>query len=164
MKDLCLTSFAHDLDRPNVLALNLASSALEALVFLIIFMTMATALLFYFYRTAAGCDRYTKIEGLQQSLPEGRRWGITIATFLLTVIYLPLSTMAVHVLVWSDDLWVVPHNSTDPFPDVPSLAQDRDPSNFCWTTTMKKNEINFAPALLVISAFVIIFVRMFSAL
>lgn len=121
-------------------------------------MALAAGLLYYFYHTAVDCDRYARIEGLQQTVPEGRRWGITVATFFLTVIYLPLSTMAAHVLVWSNDLWVVPHNTTVTPPDIPALTQnalERDPSDFCWTTTMQKNEINFAPVLIILSILVI---------
>ena len=82
-------------------------------------------------------------------------------SFLLTALYLPLSTMAVHVLVWSDDLWVVPNpyvyaNGTyiNGPPQVSSLGpadQFRDPLDFCWTTTMQKNEVNYAPVVIIIA-------------
>ncbi|GLB36113.1 hypothetical protein LshimejAT787_0304010 [Lyophyllum shimeji] len=90
---------------PNVLALNFASTLVESLVFLLIFMAIAAALLFYFYRSSVQCDRYGTVEGLQRPGAKGKQWGLVIVTFLLTVIYLPLSTMAVHVLVWSQDIF-----------------------------------------------------------
>ena len=34
----------------------------------------------------------------------------------------------------------------------------RDPLNFCWTTTMKRNEINFAPIAVAFSAIVFVVV------
>jgi hypothetical protein len=85
-----------------------------------------------------------------------------VVTFLLTIIYLPLSTMAVHVLVWSSDLWATPNPYTNAAtfpPVVPPLgptSEYRDPLDFCWTTTMKRNEINYAPALVIISLFVVV--------
>lgn len=78
-------------------------------------------------------------------------------SFLLTAIYLPLSTMAIHVLVWSDDLWVVPNpytNATTFPPVLPPLGPSdefRDPLDFCWTTTMERNEINWAPVVVIIA-------------
>lgn len=123
-------------------------------------MAIAAGLLYYYYRSTVHCDRYNVIEGLQHTEPKGRMWNILIVTFLLTVIYLPLSTMAVHVLVWSQDLWVVPNpyvNATSFPPVVAPLGppgEYRDPLDFCWTTTMKKDEVNYAPVIVIISAVV----------
>lgn len=148
---------------PNVLALNFASTLLQSLFFLLIFMVIAFGLLYYFYVSACHCDRYNTIEGLQHAATKGKRWGLLIVTFLLTVIYLPLSTMAVHVLVWSEDLWVVPNpyvNATTSPPVLPPLGpanKFRDPLDFCWTTTMKRNEVNYAPVAIVLSATILSF-------
>jgi hypothetical protein len=125
-------------------------------------MAISFALLFYFYRSTFNCDRYNTVEGLQQPEPRATRSGLMAASFLLTVIYLPLSTMAIHVLVWSQDLWVVPNpytNATTSPPVVDPLGpadQYRDPLDFCWTTTMKRNEINYAPVVVIISAVVVL--------
>ncbi|KAG5647947.1 hypothetical protein DXG03_006981 [Asterophora parasitica] len=68
--------------------------------------------------------------------------------------------MAVHVLVWSQDLWVVPNpyaNATSFPPDVPPLgpsSEYRDAMDFCWTTTMKRNQVNYAPIVIVLAAIV----------
>ncbi|TFK41203.1 hypothetical protein BDQ12DRAFT_768018 [Crucibulum laeve] len=148
---------------PNVLALNFASTLVQSLLFLIIFMTIAALLLYYFHVSTGQCDRYNSIEGLQQPETKGKQWGLVIVTFLLTVIYLPLSTMAVHVLVWSEDLWIVPNpytNTTTYPPDVPLLgptSEFRDPLDFCWTTTMRRNEVNYAPIIIILSAIVAVF-------
>lgn len=124
-------------------------------------MALAFGLLFYFYRTTQTCDRYSSIEGLQRSTSKSKQWGLVLATFLLNVLYLPLSIMAIHVLVWSEDLWVQPNpykNATSFPPQLPPLgpsAEYRDPLDFCWTTTMKKNEINFSPVVIIISVVVV---------
>ena len=121
------------------------------------FMTIASILLFIFYRYSRQCELYNVREGLQASTNRNSQWGLVIVTFLLTIIYLPLSTMAVHVLVWSQDLWAVPNpylNATSFPPSVPPLGPSNvffDPLDFCWTTTMKRNEINFAPLLVIIA-------------
>ncbi|TRM60170.1 hypothetical protein BD626DRAFT_408024 [Schizophyllum amplum] len=148
---------------PNFLALNFASTLTESIIFLIAFMVVTSILLFYFHRQTRHCDRYVALEGLQSEDP-GSRWGVMIVSFLLTVIYLPLSTIAVHVLIWSDDLWV----GGNPYANATSLPQDlpalgdaseyRDPLDFCWTTTMKKNEINYAPVIIILASVVVIFV------
>jgi hypothetical protein len=127
-------------------------------------------MLFHFYRSTTYMDRYNAVEGLQQPTAPGKQWSLVIVSFLLTIIYLPLSTIAVHVLVWSQDLWVVPNpylNSTTNPPLVPTLGPSdefRGPLDFCWTTTMKKNEINFAPFVLIISMIVFLSVRIATVL
>nr|GAT44157.1 predicted protein [Mycena chlorophos] len=146
---------------PNILALNFVSNVTEALIFLVVFLFLAMILLYLFYKAATKYDRYKVVEGLQESNGSQSRGGLVAIAFLLTIIYLPLSTLAVHVLVWTSDLWVVPNpytNATTFPPVVPPLgppSEYRDPLEFCWTTTMKKNEVNFAPALVILSVIVI---------
>lgn len=130
-------------------------------------MAIASCLIYYFYRATIRCDRYTSIEGLQQTETRGKQWMLVIVTFLLTVLYLPLSTMLVHVLVWSEELWPIPNpyvNATQFPPDLPPLgppSEFRDPLDFCWTTTMKRNEVNWAPVVVVLSAIVFLVVSPF---
>lgn len=141
---------------PNVLALNFTSTLLEGLIFLIIFMTIAGILIFLFWRFTRDCDIRLQ-EGLQRPPNTSSGWGLVIITFILTVIYLPLSTMAIHVLVWSDDLWVVPNPYTNATTNPPTIAplgpsdEYRDPLDFCWTTTMRRNEVNWAPIVLILA-------------
>ncbi|KAF8922598.1 hypothetical protein CPB85DRAFT_1467779 [Mucidula mucida] len=147
---------------PNIIAMNFASSVIQSLILLVIFLTLSSGLLYYFYRSTRNCDRYNRVEGLQQTAPEGKQWVLLVVTFILTVLYLPLSTMAVHVLVWSDDLWVVANpykNATVLPPKLRPLGPPsvyRDPLDFCWTTTMKRNEINFAPVIVILSMMVLL--------
>ena len=154
---------------PNVLALNFASTLTQSLLYLVLFIGITACLLFYFYRSTLHCDRYNRIEGLQHTETRGTRWGLVIVTFLLTVIYLPLSTMAVHVIVWSEELWPMDNpykNATLPrtasgLPILDPLGpveEYRDPLDFCWTTTMKRNEVNYAAVIVIVAVVTVFFV------
>ena len=127
-------------------------------------MALAGVLLYCFHVSTAPCKRYGCLEGFQQPA-RSSGLSIVITSFLLTVIYLPLSTMAVHVITWSDDLWPVSNpylNSTTNPPVVAPLGpsdQFRDPLDFCYTTTMNKNEINFAPGILIMAIIILVAVR-----
>ncbi|KAI0335198.1 hypothetical protein GY45DRAFT_1416939 [Cubamyces sp. BRFM 1775] len=142
---------------PNVLALNFASSVVQSLILLVVLMTIAGALLFIFRRMTRVCCSVVVPEGLQSTQYLKNSWAVIIVTFILTVLYLPLSTMAVHVLLWSDDLWVVPNpyvNATTSPPTVIPLGppdQYRDPLDFCYTTTMLRNQINYAPVIVILA-------------
>ncbi|KAJ7706220.1 hypothetical protein B0H17DRAFT_919193 [Mycena rosella] len=146
---------------PNILALNFVSTVNQSLVFLVLFLLLTVVLLYFFQRASSNYDRYRIVEGLQPVDSPRSRAGLVTITFLLTAIYLPLSTMAVHVLVWSSDLWAVPSpytNATTFPPVLPPLgpsSEYRDPLDFCWTTTMKRNEINYAPALVILAVIVL---------
>jgi hypothetical protein len=158
----------HHTLRPNVLALNFAKTPMGALVYLLVLMFVTLALLFYMVYVTRAASRLQIQEGFQPpTVPGGL--GIMIVTFLLMVLYLPLSTMALHVVIWSEDLWVVPNpyiNATSLPPVLEPLGppdQYRDPLDFCWTTTMKRNEVNFAPAV-VLSALIVIATVRFASL
>lgn len=119
-------------------------------------MTIAGVLLFIWLRMTHACCSVIVPEGLQSTKYLRNSWAVVIVTFVLTVIYLPLSTMAVHVLVWSDDLWAVPNpytgttTSLTPEPLGPS-DEFRDPLDFCYTTTMLRNEVNWAPVIVILA-------------
>ncbi|KAI1797949.1 hypothetical protein LXA43DRAFT_982749 [Ganoderma leucocontextum] len=142
---------------PNILALNFASSLVQSLVLLVIFMAIAGVLIYFFMRMTAACCSVVVPEGLQPTTYLKNTWAVVLTSFTLTVIYLPLSTMAVHVLIWSDDLWAVPNpytNATSFPPTVLPLGPPdkyRDPLDFCYTTTMLRNEINWAPAAVILA-------------
>lgn len=124
---------------------------------LVVFMILAGVLLYLFHRATSVCCRIGRPEGFQQPAFLSNQWSIVVVSFLLTAIYLPLSTMAVHVMVWSDDLWVVPNpyiNATALPPQLPSLgpsSEFRGPLEFCYTTTMERNQFNYAPAVLIVA-------------
>ncbi|KAH9898326.1 hypothetical protein C8Q73DRAFT_395301 [Cubamyces lactineus] len=142
---------------PNILALNFASSVVQSLILLVVLMTVAGVLLLIFRRMTWACCSVVVPEGLQSTQYLKNSWAVIIVTFILTVLYLPLSTMAVHVLLWSDDLWVVPNpyiNATTSLPSVIPLGppdQYRDPLDFCYTTTMLRNQINYAPVIVILA-------------
>jgi hypothetical protein len=150
--------------RPNVLALNFATTAMGALVYLLVFMCITTVLLFYMLHVTKQASRLQIQEGFQSPTLSGGL-GIIFVTFLLMVLYLPLSTMALHVVIWSSDLWVVPNpyiNATSLPPVLEPLGppeQYRDPLDFCWTTTMERNAVNFAPLAVICALIVMASVR-----
>jgi hypothetical protein len=157
-------SSAHHGFRPNALALNFAKTAMGALIYLLVLMFVTLALLFYMLYVTKEASRLQIQEGFRPpTVPGGL--GIMFVTFVLMVLYLPLSTMALHVVIWSSELWVVPNpyiNATSLPPVLDPLGppeQYRDPLDFCWTTTMKRNEINFAPAVVLCALVAIAMVK-----
>jgi hypothetical protein len=149
---------------PNVLALNLGNTLVGSVVVLIVFTTLSGFLLYYFHVSTKRIALVSSREGLQGK-DTGAGWGIIFTTFVLTVLYLPLSTITVHALLWSQEFWVVanPYTNATIFPpSLPKLgppSQFRDPLDFCYTTTMSKNEINFAPMVVILAALTFICVR-----
>lgn len=150
--------------RPNILALNFTTNLPNSTIYLLVLTVIASLLMFLFIRWTAPCSHYRNYEGFMQD-KRSSGWAILIVSSLLTVIYLPLSTLAVHMMVWSDDLWVVPNpytNATTSPPIVSPLGPSdeyRDPLDFCWTSTMKVNEFNYAPLVVIASIAVFFGVR-----
>lgn len=120
-------------------------------------MLVSGLLLFYFYSATSQCTTIRVPEGHQPLEYPKHSWLILLASFVLTVIYLPISTMAMHIMVWSDDLWVIPNPYTNATSNPPTLAplgpsdEYRAPLDFCWTTTMRLDEVNFAPVLIILA-------------
>ena len=140
--------------RPNVLALNFHAS----LAYLLFFMFAASLLLWYFWHATRRCKHEDANEGLQLSVPYTGSWRLIFVCFILSVIYLPLSTIAVHAIVWSSDFWA---NRSDESGSVPlgTANEFRDSTDICYTTTMKRNEINLAPIVFIASFFTFTAVR-----
>ncbi|KAF8585532.1 hypothetical protein K439DRAFT_1560810 [Ramaria rubella] len=150
---------------PNVLALNLSYTLVESFILLIVLMSCSGLLLYYFHVSTTRIALASTREGLQGQ-DTSSSWGIIFASFVLTLIYLPLSTITVHALLWSQDFWVIPNpylNATSLPPSLPPLgpsSEFRDPLDFCYTTTMNKNEINFAPAVVALAALTFVFLTL----
>lgn len=77
--------------------------------------------------------------------------------FLLTTLYLPLAKLSFDALVWSDTMWPVknPYKTTD-FPDLQPLGPSgiyRDPGDFCYVTSMKIQDLNFAWVIVPLAIF-----------
>ena len=128
-------------------------------------MLLVSILLFSFWRMSDRFKPFGLQEGLVPYSEPGNAWSFILISFILTVLYLPISTIATHALVWSDDFWAVsnPYVNATTFPPVlPPLGPSnefRDPLDFCYTTTMKRNEVNLAPYVLVASTLILLFVR-----
>lgn len=62
--------------------------------------------------------------------------------------------MSLNALVWSDSFWPVtnPYNNTD-FPIFEKSSSDtmRDPSDFCYVTSMNKEDLNFSPVIIAVA-------------
>lgn len=142
---------------PNILALNIPTKLKQSLIFLVVLMVICGVLLHRFYvLTEVYCTRILKEGRQSRQLPPS--WSTIIVTFLLTVLYLPLSTIAMHGILWSSDFWVVenPYTSDKSDPSKMRPWRDptvwRDPLDFCYTTTMRKDQGNWAPLIVVLCA------------
>ncbi|KIM22943.1 hypothetical protein M408DRAFT_269120 [Serendipita vermifera MAFF 305830] len=150
---------------PNILALNIPTKLTQSLIFLAIFMVICGVLLYHFYTVTARYSPTAFREGLQARQPPSH-WGVIAVSFVLTILYLPISTIAVHGLFWSSDFWVVANpytNVTNPLAELPTLGPAsvwREPLDFCFTTTMRKDEVNYAPVIVVMSAITFIFMTL----
>ena len=148
-----------------MLALNFATSTRLATIILIVLMLVVGLVFYFFVRATSVCCRVGLPEGLQTPNWFPHKWRLVLMSLVLTVLYLPLSTMAMHVVVWSDDLWVVPNpytNSSVNPADLPALGPANEflePLDFCYTTTMKRNELNYAPVLVILALISLIGVR-----
>ena len=149
---------------PNVLALNIPTKLKQSLIFLVVLMVICGTLLYRFYvLTEVYCTRVLK-EGRQPRQPPPS-WSTILVTFLLTVLYLPLSTIAMHGILWSSDFWVVenPYISDNFSPSKMQPLGDptvwRDPLDFCYTTTLRKDQGNWAPLVVCLCAITFFFVR-----
>ena len=150
---------------PNILALNIPTKLKQSFIFLIVLMVICGILLHQFYiLTEEYCTRVLK-EGRQPRQPRPS-WSTILVTFLLTVLYLPLSTIAMHGILWSSDFWVVenPYISDNFNPSKMQSLGDptiwRDPLDFCYTTTMRKDQGNWAPLIVFLCAITFLLVRL----
>ena len=136
----------------------------QSLIFLVVFLLISCLLLYAFHKSTLRLATTATREGLQPQY-DGSGWSVVVTSFVLTILYLPLSTIALHALVWSSDFWVVPNpylNTTINPSELPPLGPPdvyREPLDFCYTTTMLKDQINYAPVIVLISAFTFIIVR-----
>lgn len=84
------------------------------------------------------CNRASWIQRLRQS----RGYRIAVV-FIATTLYMPLSKVCIGALVWSSDFWAVdnPYQSLDePRVSTTGTASRRAPNDFCYTTTMLKQD------------------------
>ncbi|KDQ13737.1 hypothetical protein BOTBODRAFT_111078 [Botryobasidium botryosum FD-172 SS1] len=137
---------------PNILALS--PTVLPSLTLYTLLLIISLSLLTYFHFATRNILRtHLAREGIQGK-PVGNGWGIVMSSFALTVVYLPVGTISLHAIIWSSDFWPVanPYTSST-FPPAPlgPSSEFRGPLDFCYTTTMKKDEFNFAPFVVILS-------------
>jgi hypothetical protein len=169
-----------------VLALNFGGKLLQSIAFLSVLTVISGGLLIWFHKLTSRWASDAAPEGLLSRDPSRETRAIPFVSFALTVLYLPLSTISVHAIVslcssdlirpfnmlqtWSSDFWPIdnPYTGLDGTqrPEIPPLGPSsvfRDPHDFCWTTTMRKDEINYAPAAIILAIFTLIFVSFMSS-
>ncbi|KAG0303039.1 hypothetical protein BGZ98_007044 [Dissophora globulifera] len=145
---------------PALLSLDFPRAVGYGMVFLILFALICFIAL-YTFKIMTRTDPNDDIEGLEVSSWSLRSKKQRIETisivFLLTTLYLPLAKLSLDALVWSDTMWPIsnPYTSTD-HPVFEPLGQSgvyRDPSDFCYVTSMKIQDLNFAYAIIPLAIF-----------
>ncbi|KAG0359714.1 hypothetical protein BGZ54_009854 [Gamsiella multidivaricata] len=145
---------------PALLSLDLPRAVGYGMVFLILFGLICFIAL-YTFKIMTRTDPNDDIEGLEVSSWSLRSKKQRIETisivFVLTTLYLPLAKLSFDALVWSDTMWPIanPYTNTD-FPALEPLGPSgiyRDPSDFCYVTSMKIQDLNFAYAIIPLAIF-----------
>ena len=154
---------------PNILALDFVSVFGKAVVFFLLWMGITACTLYCFYRMTKQYDPNREIEGYDSqpyifhSPKRGTKVSNILIVFTLTALYIPLTKLSIDALTWQAAWWPVanPYSSTnDTTPVLPPLGDPhlyRDPLDFCWTTTMRKDEFNFAWLIVPLAALCVIF-------
>ncbi|KAG0051413.1 hypothetical protein BGZ83_003799 [Gryganskiella cystojenkinii] len=145
---------------PALLSLDFPRALGYGMVFLMLFALICWIAL-YTFKIMTRTDPNDDIEGLEVnswSLRSKKQRIETISiVFLLTTLYLPLAKLSFDALVWSDTMWPIPnpYKNTD-FPVLEPLGPNgiyRDPSDFCYVTSMKIQDLNFAYVIIPLAIF-----------
>lgn len=159
---------------PNFLSLNFVGAFGGAIMWLLIYTTVAAFCTYELWRFSGkwkgyrgeskdegeGFDNESAFEkkGFVKAMRSSRRYKMTI-TFLLSTLYLPLSKVAVGAISWSSDFWAVSNYylfSDNPSPPpLGSPDQFYAPLDFCFKTSMETNDFNFAWIIVVVASTVI---------
>ncbi|KAF9348830.1 hypothetical protein BGX26_012794 [Mortierella sp. AD094] len=145
---------------PAVLSLDFPRALGYGMVFLILF-SLICFISLYTFKIMTRTDPNDDIEGLEVSSWSLRSKKQRIETisivFLLTTLYLPLAKLSFDALVWSDTMWPIPNPYTNvDFPDLEPLGPSgiyRAPSDFCYVTSMKIQDLNFAYVIIPLAIF-----------
>ena len=154
---------------PSVLGLDFVSAFGKAILWLWLF-TMLCLIACWEFKTMVG--GWGGPLGHQEDLGEGldseeihirrqmgwptrvrksRTYRICII-FLVTTFYLPLSKLSIGALAWTSDYWAVENyyaTSDNPSPDSLGPSETfRDPLDFCYTTTMRRDGFNWSYPIL----------------
>ncbi|KAF9182915.1 hypothetical protein BGZ51_004359 [Haplosporangium sp. Z 767] len=145
---------------PAVLSFDFPRAMGYGMVFLILLGVICFVAL-YTFKIMTRTDPNDDIEGLEVSSWNLRSKKARIETisivFLLTTLYLPLAKLSFDALVWSDTMWPIsnPYKTVD-FPVLEPLGPSgiyRDPSDFCYVTSMKIQDLNFAYVIIPLAIF-----------
>ncbi len=154
---------------PNLLALDFASVFGRAIIFFLVWLGVTAFALVAFYRMTSSYDPNREVEGYEfqpyifTTPARGTKVTNILVVFTLTALYIPLTKFSIDILAWQASWWPVPNPysyDSDTIPDLPPLGPStiyRDPLDFCWTTTMRKDEFNYAYLLIPSAALSIIF-------
>ncbi|RIA81350.1 hypothetical protein C1645_700902 [Glomus cerebriforme] len=141
---------------PNILSFNLDHVFGNGTAFFLAFCIIVYGGL-YWFRMMTKYDPNADIEGFESNpwnlRPESKRKQNIVIVFILTTLYLPLSKLSLDALVWSDSFWPVPNpylNNVD-FPIFENSGSNtmRNPQDFCYVTSMNKEDLNFAPVIII---------------
>ncbi|KAI8347282.1 hypothetical protein B0O80DRAFT_373018, partial [Mortierella sp. GBAus27b] len=147
---------------PAILSLDFPRALGYGMIFLALFSLVCFGAL-YMFKIMTRTDPNDDIEGLEVSswsLRSKKQRVETISiVFLLTTLYLPLAKLSLDALVWSDTMWPTPnpYKNTD-FPVLEPLGPSgiyREPYDFCYVTSMKIQDLNFAYAIIPLAIFTI---------
>lgn len=154
---------------PAILGLDLVSVFGYAVIFFVVWILISALALWRFWRMTKAHNPNKTVEGfdsqgwIYKSSSRGTRLANTCLVFILGLLYLPLSKLAVDALVWSSDFWPVPNpykgGIDDPVPA--ALLGDPDiwraPLEFCYTTTMRRDAFNWAYVIIPLAVLTIVF-------
>lgn len=147
---------------PSFLALDFVSLFGKALLWLCIYLLLALLLLWRFWRFTRAADPNRTVEGFgsQPWLFTSQRMGSKLANilvvFTLSVLYIPLSKLALDTLTWQADFWPADAQAAlaagVAASHIGSSETMRASDDFCWSTTLQRDEFNFAWLLLPLAA------------
>ncbi|CAO1630349.1 unnamed protein product [Parajaminaea phylloscopi] len=152
---------------PSLLALDFVSVFGLAVIFFLVWVLVMGLGLFYFWRMTSAYDANRDIQGFEgqpyifRSPKRGTKAANIAITFMLSTLYIPLSKLALEALTWSSDFWAIDsqyasgqsqdlQTGVDP-------AVSRDPTDFCYTTTMRRDQFNWAWIILPTATVVLVF-------
>ncbi|KAF9562036.1 hypothetical protein EC968_005397 [Mortierella alpina] len=145
---------------PALMSMDLSRAFGFGMVFLILF-GLVCFIAQYTFKIMTRADPNDDIEGLEVSSWSLRSKKARIETiaivFLLTTLYLPLAKLSFDALVWSDSMWPIknPYTNAD-FPTLEPLGPSgiyRSPDDFCYVTSMKIQDLNFAYVIIPLAIF-----------
>ncbi|KAF9956753.1 hypothetical protein BGZ72_002478 [Mortierella alpina] len=145
---------------PALMSLDLPRAFGFGMVFLILF-GLVCFIAQYTFKIMTRADPNDDIEGLEVSSWSLRSKKARIETiaivFLLTTLYLPLAKLSFDALVWSDSMWPIknPYTHAD-YPTLEPLGPSgiyRAPDDFCYVTSMKIQDLNFAYVIIPLAIF-----------